>query len=197
MCFTPGCWSWFFALPWASFFTVLNGFLLIAIAGIVGYYGWRHTRNAVAPLLQFTLNAPVDERRENPTVSLELVNKGLGPAIVTSFELYVDDQVMCTSDDLPNWRKILAKIGIPPEVFGNCAHPGTGRRAFAVNETLTIVSMMGQWDESGEMQPLTVELQEYCRNQLLKHVRINVCFESIHGETMEPARFLTPKSLER
>jgi len=57
--------------------------------------------------------------------------------------------------------------------------------------------MMGQWDESDEQQPLTIALQAFCCNQLLKHVRIDVCFESIHGETMEPAHFRTPKSLEQ
>jgi len=114
--FPPGFWAWFFALPWPGFFTVLNGFLLIAIAVVVGYYGWRHTRNAVVPLLEFTLDAPIDKRRENPTVSLELVNKGLGPAIVTSFELYVRDELMVTSDNLPDWGKILAKLNIPAEV---------------------------------------------------------------------------------
>jgi len=195
--FPPGFWTSFYDLPWSSIFTAANTFLLTGIAGVGGYYAWRHSRNAVRPLLEFSLNAPVDGGGENPTVSLELVNKGLGPAIVTSFELYVRDELMVTSDNLPDWNNIVAKIDIPPEIFGDCAHPGTGRRAFAVNETLTIVSMMGQWDESNEQQPLTIALQAFCVNQLMKHVRIDVCFESIHGETMESAHFFTPKSLEQ
>ena len=93
--FPPEFWTWFVALPWSSFFTVLNSFLAIAIASVVGYFGWKHNRNAVRPYLEFVVTM---RRNPQPEIFIHLENKGVGPAIITDFEVHVNGKPRARPD---------------------------------------------------------------------------------------------------
>lgn len=106
---TISIWPGSKSLPW-DLIVGLTATLLALLALVVtvweGIVMRRHNRLSVRPMLDFKLLLAA----YSPDFGLTLLNKGVGPAIITKFDLFVDGQPIA-KDGTGGWISALCAIG--------------------------------------------------------------------------------------
>ncbi|MGH8192125.1 MAG: hypothetical protein ACREP2_11830 [Rhodanobacteraceae bacterium] len=87
----------------AAIIASLVGLLALVVAGYTAYIQRQQVRAQVWPWV-VAGNNDLDQ-------SIEVYNKGVGPAIVRSAQIFVDGKPQ------PNWDHVLAALGLPPHHY--------------------------------------------------------------------------------
>jgi hypothetical protein len=152
----------------ATFFTALTALISCAVAWRQHAWNKRNYLASVKPYLSDFL----DEKTEPLTFSYTLTNKGLGPALIQSFEMTWDGASI-TMKELQS--KLEDKLG---KRFGVQVGEFSEHFAIAANENFLVLSFWQLEDDRNLYFLATRESIKETRNELLEFCRLKVSYKS-------------------
>jgi hypothetical protein len=135
-----------------------------------GYQTRRHNRLSVSP----RLTTWIDSSENQGEHSVELMNNGIGPAVIKSFELAVDGKDI--QGEQEEKIKNAVKIIFPTEKYTITAGYLGGGYVMAAKESRTLVSLkflLGSMPSGEEFK------------KKLSRTSLKIKFESMYGESFE------------
>ena len=152
--------------------------IIIAITAVVfsiqqGCETRKHNQLTVAPILNFERHSS----SEQLTRGITLKNSGFGPAIIKSFEIYVDGELIKDNNGIGGaWDETLSKLGF------------VSTRGLKFAGTTGEVSLLPK----EEVKLLFMEKGKYTTPENLKHLdeavkrlKIHILYESIYEQQFE------------
>ncbi len=131
----------------------LVGLLALVVSGYTAYIQREQVRAQVWPWLV----AGNDDYAQ----SVDVYNKGVGPAIVRTAQVFVDGKPQ------PDWKNVLAALGMPPH---NYSQSTINPNVLSPGETVQIIKFPDK------------DLWQRFREAAVQRMTMNVCFCSTLGE---------------
>ncbi len=143
---------------------VLVGSLALCVSGYTAYMQRQQVRAQVWPILEFDSN--------NGPIQFVLSNKGVGPAIIRSVIVRVDNQ------PVRNWIDVLDKlVGPGPHHYSESDMSG---HVLAAGESMTVLTPHDDQDNPiafDRSNPAWIKM-----NERRFHVSVEICYSSTLGE---------------
>lgn len=131
----------------------------------------RHNRLSVQPKLVFSyVFSPTEE---NKSVGLYICNKGVGPAMIKSFKIYVDNKLM-EDKVYSGWNEALSLLGINKDWIHIQKLGTTG--ALLQGEKCILIGVAPEYQTPERNKAL---------HGALGHIDVRVTYESCYGESEE------------
>lgn len=145
----------------AAIIASLVGFLALLVAGYTAYVE-RYTAEIQEKQVQAQVWPWLAAGNNDNESSIEVTNKGVGPAIIRSAQVFVDGKPQ------PDWQHVLMALGMPPHGYSQAT---LNPNVFAPGEKVPVV----QFEDKDEYNRF--------RTAAVKHLTlINICYCSTLGE---------------
>lgn len=151
--------------------TVIIAVAAFCVAIWQGCEARRHNRLSVQPKLAFSYEFTPTE--ENQYFGLYICNKGIGPAIIKSFKIYVDNKLM-EDKVYGGWDEALSLLGINKDWIKVKKLGTTGALSQGEKCVLIGVATENQTPERNE-----------ALHQALGRIDIRIKYESFYGDSAE------------
>lgn len=149
----------------------------LAVAIWQGILMRRHNRLSLRPHLTFRQMMS----EANPQFSLELLNNGLGPAIIRRFQVLIDGKRE-EHFEAQGWMALLDLIGLKGRAIGTSCEPD---EFLASGQSLQLIKY--------ESQPTPIETREL--RKALRRIEIHIGYQSVYTDRYS-AQFSLPISIQ-
>ena len=149
-----------------SITAVLIAFCSLILTLYSGYWTRYHNRLSVLPRLYFFAS----RTEQDPQVGISLSNSGLGPAIIQSWIISVDGQVV--GEHKMGWDSALQKLGLS---FGKGIHYSSFGVLEAGKQEFIFSINQEQWKNLG-----TQDREAF--NKAMKRIKVTIDYESVYDE---------------
>lgn len=147
----------------------------LAVAIWQGTLMRRHNRLSLRPHLTFRQMLS----EANPQFSLELLNNGIGPAIIKEFQVLLDEERM-DHFEAQGWMALLDLIGLKGRAIGASCGPD---EFLASGQSLQLIKY--------ESQPAPIGTREL--RKALRQIEVHIDYQSVYGDRYR-VRFHVPVS---
>ena len=152
--------------------TIIIAITAVAFSIQQGCETRKHNQLTVVPILTFFVHA-----KQHSIVGIILKNSGFGPAIIKSFEIYVDGELIKDNNGIGGvWDDTFSKLGIVSSRKFLTSADIKGPISLLPNEELKLLFM--------EKDKYTPERLKHM-DEAVKRLKIRILYESIYGEQFE------------